>query len=196
MAATATIPSMPEAPTPTSSSRRRPITQPTSTATDLDSSFVETYASFIQNSTTIPHATVLATASGGLEYYRFTVTAGATAVFDIDQTTPGLDTYLELFSTDGTTLLTTADDSRNRPRKPVPLCRCHDHPRLLPDLYVQHGRHLLPACRSVSRRGRPSSRVELYPQRITQRRHPGDPTAGSIHRCGPGHRRGLRQYRQ
>ena len=83
----------------------------TATATDLDHSFVETYASFIQNSTTIPHATVLATASGGLEYYKFTVTAGATAVFDIDQTTPGLDTYLELFSTDGTTLLTTADDS-------------------------------------------------------------------------------------
>ena len=42
----------------------------TATAIDLDSSFVETYASFIQNSTTIPHATVLATASGGLEYYK------------------------------------------------------------------------------------------------------------------------------
>jgi Ca2+-binding RTX toxin-like protein len=79
-------------------------------AVSLNGSFVETYSPIIQNSTTTPHATVLATASGGFEYYSFTVTAGAHAVFDIDQTI-GVDTYLELFGTDGTTLLTTADDS-------------------------------------------------------------------------------------
>jgi Ca2+-binding RTX toxin-like protein len=83
----------------------------TATAVNLDGHFGLQASDFIGNATTIPHATVAATASGNLEYYKFTVTAGAAATFDIDQTSLGQDTYLELFSTDGTTLLTTEDDS-------------------------------------------------------------------------------------
>ena len=79
-------------------------------AVNLDGHFGLQGCAFIANSTTIPHATVRATASGNFEYYSFSVAAGATATFDIDQTS-GVDTYLELFSTDGTTLLTTSDDS-------------------------------------------------------------------------------------
>jgi Ca2+-binding RTX toxin-like protein len=83
-------------------------------AINLDGRFVNSYSPIIQNSTTTPHATVLATADGSLEYFKFTVTAGATAVFDIDQTV-GVDTYLNLFDTDGTTVLATADDSAADP---------------------------------------------------------------------------------
>ncbi|WP_428667709.1 beta strand repeat-containing protein [Reyranella sp.] len=79
------------------------------TAITLDNHFVQTYSSIIQNSTSTPHATVVATAGGGYEYFKFTVTAGAQAVFDIDQTV-GVDTYLQLFGTDGTTLLAAQDD--------------------------------------------------------------------------------------
>ena len=84
------------------------------TAINLDSRFVQTYSPFIQNSTSTPHATVVATAGGSFEYFKFTVAAGAQAVFDIHQTV-GVDAYLELFGTDGTTLLTSQDDAIRDP---------------------------------------------------------------------------------
>jgi len=63
----------------------------------------------ITNSTTVPHATINATATGGgLEYYRLDVTAGTTATFDIDFSS--IDTWLELINSSGT-ILAQNDDS-------------------------------------------------------------------------------------
>jgi Ca2+-binding RTX toxin-like protein len=62
------------------------------------------------NSTTTPHATINATsAGGGLEYYRVDVTAGATAIFDIDFSS--IDTWIELVDSTGTVILANNDDS-------------------------------------------------------------------------------------
>jgi len=63
----------------------------------------------IANSTTLPHATINATAAGGgLEYYRVDVTAGATAIFDIDFSS--IDTWIELVDANGTII---ADNDDN-----------------------------------------------------------------------------------
>lgn len=56
----------------------------------------------VANSTTIPHATVVATTHGGVEYYAFTVQAGETVTFDIDATT--FDSTLRLFTAGGAEL--------------------------------------------------------------------------------------------
>jgi Ca2+-binding RTX toxin-like protein len=67
----------------------------------------------ITNSTTIPHATINATAAGGgLEYYRVDVTAGTTATFDIDNSS--IDTWIELVNSSGT-VLANNDDSVSDP---------------------------------------------------------------------------------
>ena len=60
----------------------------------------------ITNATTIPHATINATAAGGsLEYYRIDVTgAGAQAIFDIDGTGSLDDSILELVDGAGSVL--------------------------------------------------------------------------------------------
>lgn len=60
----------------------------------------------ITNSTSIPHATINATAAGGsVEYYRVDVTqAGAQAVFDIDGTGTLTDSIIELVNGAGTVL--------------------------------------------------------------------------------------------
>ena len=62
----------------------------------------------ITSSTTIPHATINATAAGGsVEYYRIDVTvAGSQAIFDIDGTGTLDDSILELVNTAGTVLAT------------------------------------------------------------------------------------------
>jgi len=62
----------------------------------------------ITNSTTVPHATINATATGGtVEYYRIDVTAaGAQAVFDIDGTGTLNDSIIELVDSNGTLLAT------------------------------------------------------------------------------------------
>lgn len=52
----------------------------------------------VANSTTIPHATVVATGHGGVEYYAVTVAAGDTVVFDIDNAS--FDSVLRLYSAD------------------------------------------------------------------------------------------------
>ncbi|MBU2329754.1 MAG: M10 family metallopeptidase C-terminal domain-containing protein, partial [Alphaproteobacteria bacterium] len=49
----------------------------------------------IANSTTVPHATVVATTHGGVEYYAVTVAAGDRVVFDIDNAS--FDSTLRLF---------------------------------------------------------------------------------------------------
>ncbi|QLQ13922.1 MAG: hypothetical protein HZY74_12520 [Brevundimonas sp.] len=53
-------------------------------AVSLNGGFDLQARSGVENATTIPHATVLATSSGSLEYYSFTVAAGDTVTFDID----------------------------------------------------------------------------------------------------------------
>jgi Ca2+-binding RTX toxin-like protein len=60
----------------------------------------------IANATTIPHATINATAAGGsVEYYRIDVTAaGAQAVFDIDGTGTLTDSIIELVDGSGNVL--------------------------------------------------------------------------------------------
>jgi Ca2+-binding RTX toxin-like protein len=64
----------------------------------------------VTNSTTVPHATINATAAGGgLEYYRLDVTAGTTGIFDIDFSS--IDTWIELVDSTGTVLLAQNDDS-------------------------------------------------------------------------------------
>ena len=62
------------------------------------------------NSTTVPHATINATSfGGGLEYYRLDVTAGTSAIFDIDLSS--IDTWIEVVDATGTTILANNDDS-------------------------------------------------------------------------------------
>ncbi|HEX8568549.1 MAG TPA: M10 family metallopeptidase C-terminal domain-containing protein [Caulobacteraceae bacterium] len=64
----------------------------------------------IAHATTIPHATVRATAAGGgLEYYAFTVTnAGARAIFDIDGGNAA-DMWIELYDAAGTRIVSNDD---------------------------------------------------------------------------------------
>ncbi|WP_339873364.1 M10 family metallopeptidase C-terminal domain-containing protein [uncultured Brevundimonas sp.] len=61
----------------------------------------------VANSTTIPHATVVATTHGGVEYYAFTVQAGDTVTFDIDAAS--FDTTLRLFTSAGSELANNDD---------------------------------------------------------------------------------------
>lgn len=56
----------------------------------------------VENSTLTPHATILATAHGGLEYYAVTVQAGDVVRFDIDGAS--FDAALRLFDAAGTEL--------------------------------------------------------------------------------------------
>ena len=62
----------------------------------------------VANSSTIPHATVVATGHGGMEYYAVTVAAGETIVFDIDNAT--FDSVLRIYDA-GNVLLVQNDDS-------------------------------------------------------------------------------------
>ncbi|KQN00021.1 hypothetical protein ASE78_17795 [Sphingomonas sp. Leaf25] len=67
----------------------------------------------VTSSTTLPHATINATATGGgLEYYRVDATAGSSAIFDIDFSS--IDTWIELVDAAGT-ILASNDDNGNDP---------------------------------------------------------------------------------
>ena len=89
------------------------ITKPQSTNNNSIATAVDTAGAYdvdanpdVTNSTSIPHATINATATGGsVEYYRIDVTtAGSQAIFDIDG--PGTldDSILELVNSAGTVL--------------------------------------------------------------------------------------------
>jgi serralysin len=80
-----------------------------STAVSLSGAFDLAESSAIANSTTIPHATVVATTHGSVEYYRLTVTAGETVVFDIDNAT--FDSTLRLLDFGGTELASNDDNA-------------------------------------------------------------------------------------
>jgi Ca2+-binding RTX toxin-like protein len=71
-------------------------------AVSLDNGFDLLANAAIANSTTIPHATVVATTHGGFEYYAFTVTAGSTITVDIDGAS--FDSTLRLFGPDQASL--------------------------------------------------------------------------------------------
>ena len=85
-----------------------------STATAIDPQAANAYTLLsdpnITNSTTNPHATINATATGGgLEYYRIDAAAGAVAIFDIDFSS--VDTWIELVDSTGTVILASNDDN-------------------------------------------------------------------------------------
>ena len=79
------------------------------TAVSLSGAFDLAESAAIANSTTIPHATVLATTHGSVEYYRLTVTAGETVVFDIDNA--GFDSTLRLVDFGGVELASNDDSA-------------------------------------------------------------------------------------
>lgn len=79
------------------------------TAVNVDGGFDLLARNDVFNATSIPHATVVGRTHGGVEYYAFTVGAGATVVFDIDGA--GFDTTLRVFNAAGTELA--ANDDNN-----------------------------------------------------------------------------------
>lgn len=81
----------------------------TGTAISLDGAFDLLTSTEIASSTTIPHATVTATAHGGLEYYAFTVAAGQTITLDIDN--GSFDTTLSLIGPSGTEVASNDDST-------------------------------------------------------------------------------------
>ncbi|WP_298096310.1 M10 family metallopeptidase C-terminal domain-containing protein [Brevundimonas sp.] len=79
------------------------------TAVSLSGAFDLAQNAAIANSTTIPHATVVATTHGNVEYYRLTVTAGETVVFDIDNAS--FDSTLRLVDFGGVELASNDDNA-------------------------------------------------------------------------------------
>lgn len=79
------------------------------TAVNVDGGFDLLARSDVVNATTVPHATILGRTHGGVEYYAFTVGAGASVTFDIDGA--GFDTTLRVFNAAGTELA--ANDDNN-----------------------------------------------------------------------------------
>jgi serralysin len=79
------------------------------TAINIDGGFDLLARSDVGNSTTVPHATIVARTHGDVEYYAFTVGAGATVVFDIDGAT--FDSTLRLFTASGTELASNDDNN-------------------------------------------------------------------------------------
>ncbi len=73
-------------------------------AQNIDAYFSLDYSADIGNtlvntSETIPHVTVVGTGNGteDLDFFSFTVPAGARGIFDIDYGMPGLDSMISLF---------------------------------------------------------------------------------------------------
>ena len=79
------------------------------TAVSLTGAFDLRADSAIASSTTIPHATVVATTHGAVEYYAITVTAGETVIFDIDSAS--FDSTLRLMTAAGDELANNDDSA-------------------------------------------------------------------------------------
>ncbi|WP_439475914.1 M10 family metallopeptidase C-terminal domain-containing protein, partial [Brevundimonas sp.] len=79
------------------------------TAVSLTGAFDLRADSTIGSSTTIPHATVVATTHGGVEYYAITVVAGETVIFDIDGAS--FDSTLRLMTSAGDELANNDDNA-------------------------------------------------------------------------------------
>jgi serralysin len=78
-------------------------------AISLTSGFDLLQRSGVADPNSIPHATVVATTHGGLEYYAITVVAGDTVRIDIDDA--GFDSTLRLFTAGGIELASNDDDN-------------------------------------------------------------------------------------
>jgi len=73
------------------------------TAVNIDANFDQMNDAGVVNATTVPHAVIRGSGSGGgQEYYAFTVTAGAAGVFDINGA--GFDTTIRIFDASGNQL--------------------------------------------------------------------------------------------
>jgi len=87
------------------------------TAVALDGSFHLAFDSEIISSTTLPHATVRATTSGGVDYYRVSGTAGETMVVDIDGLATGAtgsgDTVVRIYDANNNLLASNDDGPRD-----------------------------------------------------------------------------------
>lgn len=81
------------------------------TATSTTGAFDLQARAGVENATATPHATILATAHGGLEYYAVTVQAGDVVRFDIDGAS--FDAALRLFDATGTELAQNDDAATN-----------------------------------------------------------------------------------
>ena len=79
------------------------------TAVSLTGAFDLRADSTVANSSTIPHATVVATTHGGVEYYAITVAAGETVTFDIDNAS--FDSTLRLMTAAGEELANNDDSA-------------------------------------------------------------------------------------
>jgi Ca2+-binding RTX toxin-like protein len=79
------------------------------TAVSLTGAFDLRADSAIGSATTIPHATVLATTHGGVEFYAITVAANETVVFDIDNAS--FDSTLRLMTAAGEELANNDDNA-------------------------------------------------------------------------------------
>ena len=78
-------------------------------AVSLTGTFDLLTSSAIADSSTIPHATVVATTHGGVEYYAITVVAGETVTFDIDGAS--FDSTLRLVTAGGVELANNDDNA-------------------------------------------------------------------------------------
>ena len=108
------------------------------TAVSLTGAFDLFANSAIANSTTIPHATVVATTHGGVEYYAVTVTAGETVNFDIDGAS--FDSTLRLFDAGGVELANN-DDNASDGGSSTDSALSHTFP-IAGTYYIQVGRWL------------------------------------------------------
>ncbi len=80
-------------------------------AVNIDGNFDLQNDAGVTNATTVPHAVIRGTASGaGHEYYAFTVTAGATCLFDM--ASASFDTVLRIFDSNGVELAVNDDDGQ------------------------------------------------------------------------------------
>ncbi|CAL1692995.1 hypothetical protein MMB232_03178 [Brevundimonas subvibrioides] len=103
------------------------------TAVSLDGGFDKVTRSDVVSSSTTPHATVVATGSGQVEWYAFTATAGAAVTIDIDNA--AFDSVIRIlkFGRRGP-----GDQRRRRNQR-----RRRQRHRLRPDLHHARRRHLL-----------------------------------------------------
>ena len=80
------------------------------TAVNIDGNFDLVDDPGVLNATTTPHAVIRGAANGfGLEYYEFTVTAGAACTFDI--ASASFDTVIQIFDAAGNRLAVNDDDA-------------------------------------------------------------------------------------
>lgn len=79
------------------------------TAVSIDNAFDVVARDGVNNATTVPHATVIATTHGGREFYAFTAAGGASISIDIDNAS--FDSVVRIYDATGALLATNDDGS-------------------------------------------------------------------------------------